>query len=149
MRAAHLRNSERKCEVRVRALIILVVKQHLHRACGAEIHTHSAYESTSRAHPAARACALAVCPALGLAAQRVRRIRRTLADGTLFWVVLTDSEKDLRWLGSRGCPVRLAPSGLRALKAVTDRVRSRSRDNVSRRAVTSYPDSTGSRTRRD
>src|SRR6185295_11220417 len=52
------------------------------------------------------------------------------------WVVFADSEKDLRWLGSRGCPVRLAPSGPRALKAVTDRVRSRSGVDFSPRAVT-------------
>ena len=39
-----------------------------------------------------------------------------LADGTLFWVVFADSERDLRWLGSRGCPVRLAPSGTRSPK---------------------------------
>ena len=55
------------------------------------------------------------------------------------WVVFADSEKDLRWLGSLWVPVRLAPSGLGSLKAVTEWVGSRNRDNVSRLAVTNYP----------
>lgn len=39
-----------------------------------------------------------------------------------------------------GCPVRLVPSGLESLKAVTERVgSSRVRDNLSRAAVTNYP----------
>ena len=59
------------------------------------------------------------------------------------------SEWVLRWPGSRGCPVRLSPSGQGALKAVTDWVRFRNRDDISRRATTSSPKSTGSRTHRD
>jgi len=47
-----------------------------------------------------------------------------LAVETLSGWFLADSETDLRWLGSLGCPVRLAPSGQRALEAVTDWVRS-------------------------
>src|SRR5262245_14650370 len=90
----------------------LVVKQRPVRACGTGDHTHARTNPDRGLH---------------------------LADGTLFWVVFADSERDLRWLGSRGCPVRLAPSGQGALKAVTDRVRSRIRDNFSRRVATSYP----------
>ena len=89
-----------QCEIRVRALInSMIVKQRPGRTSGAGVHTHARTN-----------------PYRGL----------YLADGTLFWVVFADAERDLRWLGSPfGCPVRLAPSGQRALKAVTDRVRSR------------------------
>ena len=54
------------------------------------------------------------------------------------WVVFADSERDLEWLGSLSVPVRLTPSGLGSLKAVTEWVGSRGRDNVSRLAVTNY-----------
>src|SRR5215470_20435980 len=90
----------------------LVVKQRPVRACGTGVHTPARMN-----------------PDRGL----------YLADGTLCWVVFTDSERLLRWLGSRGCPVRLPPSGQRALKAVTDRVRSQNRDNSARWGATSYP----------
>jgi hypothetical protein len=121
MRAARLANAARKCDARVRALDqFLVVKQRPGRTSGAG-------DLSARAHGS--------CRGLHLAAE------------TLSGWFFADSERDLRWLGSRGCPVRLAPAGQGALEAVTDWVRSRSRDGISRRA-TSYPKS-GSRAHRD
>jgi hypothetical protein len=55
------------------------------------------------------------------------------------WVVWPSLRGFLRWLGSRGCPVRLAPSGQRALQAVSYRVRSEVRDDNSQTDATSYP----------
>src|SRR5262245_22382506 len=100
----------------------LIVKQRPGRTCGAGVHTQCAYESERGLH---------------------------LADGTLFWVVFAVSERDLRRLRLPWVPRPACAFGAKSLKAVTDRVRSRSRDNFSRRAVTSYLESTGSRTRRD
>ncbi len=72
-----------------------------------------------------------------------------LAGGTLLGFC-ADSERDLRWLWlPLGAPSGLSPSGLGSLKAVTEWVGSRVRDNRSQTAVTSYPSSTGSRARRD
>ena len=65
-----------------------------------------------------------------------------LAGGTLLGFC-ADSERDLRWLWlPLGAPSGLSPSGLGSLKAVTEWVGSRVRDNLynlSRTAVTSYP----------
>lgn len=62
-----------------------------------------------------------------------------LAGGTLLGFC-ADSERDLRWLWlPLGAPSGLSPSGLGSLKAVTEWVGSRVRDNRSRTAVTSYP----------
>jgi hypothetical protein len=68
-----------------------------------------------------------------------QRVRIRIEDGTLFgWFSPT-----LRRISGGQAPVG-APSGLRlrgkgALKTVTDRARSRSREGFSRTAVTSYP----------
>jgi hypothetical protein len=62
-----------------------------------------------------------------------------LAGGTLVGFC-ADSERDLRWLWlPLGAPSGLSPSGLGSLKAVTEWVGSRVRDNRSRTAMTSYP----------
>jgi len=83
-------------------------------------------------------------------AWRVRIRTRALPRGrNTVWGDLRRLREDLEWLGSRGCPVRLAPSGQGTLKAVTDRVGSDSRDNISRPAATRYPCPTDSRARRD
>jgi hypothetical protein len=112
MHVSHMGKTSAKCEARVRALDrFLIVKQHPGRACDAGDH---ARERTN--------------PFEGL----------TSRTGHLGWFLPT-LRRISGGLAPFGCPVRLTPSGLGSLKAVTEWVGTRVRDNRSQTAVTRYP----------